>query len=86
MSHNGCLLSGSTGSVGGSSGSDCSGGSCGGGFGKAMLGPARRLCTPDRHLMVLIAICKLVRAAVVDIEALAHLREVSRSKRTLSDF
>ena len=50
-----------------------------------MLGPTCRLGTPDGHLVVLIAVRELVRAAIVDVQALAHLCKVSRCKRALGD-
>ena len=84
-SHCGGIPSSSTSCARGGGGSDCSSGGGGGGVGKAMLGPTCRLGTPDGHLVVLIAVRELVRAAIVDVQALAHLCKVSRCKWALGD-
>eukprot|EP00966_Prymnesium_polylepis_P233533 5401131-Prymnesium_polylepis.1 len=84
-SHNGCVPSSSARCARCGSSSGCSSRGAGSSVSEAMLGPAGCLRTPDCHLMVLIAIRELIRAAIVDIEALALLGKVSRRKRTLGD-
>ena len=56
-----------------------------GGVCEAMLRPPRRLRTPDRDLVEVVAVCELVGAAVKEVEALAHLGEVGLGEGTLTE-